>query len=84
MPDLLTRVDEGEQFTPPYIHIGLYERERRVLIESQNRKTIAAIFERRGRERAEGTRREIAYANHLIGVHTYGFCEWCGPRYLYD
>lgn len=82
--DLLTRVDEGEKFSPPYIHVGLYDRERRMLIEEQNRKTIAAIFERRERERAEQRRREIAYANHLRGIHTYGFCERCGPRYFYD
>lgn len=87
MPEVLTEVngkDLPETFSPPYMHMGLYDRERRIAIEEPNRKTVAAIFEKRGRQRAERRRREIAYANHLQGIHNYGYCEWCGPRYFYD
>ena len=71
-------------FQPPYITCGLYGRERRQAIEQTNRETVAKIFERREKERAQKRIREIAYSNHLIGVHNWGYCEWCGPRYFYD
>lgn len=72
------------KFTPPYIVIGLYDRERREAIERPNRETVAAIFQRRDEKREQQRRREIAYANHLNGIHSWGYCAWCGPRYFYD
>lgn len=76
--------DDNIKFSPPYIMVGTYARERRMEIEQPNRETVAAIFKRRGEERARQRAREIAYGNHLAGVHLFGYCEWCGPRYFYD
>jgi hypothetical protein len=72
------------KFTPPYIFAGLYERERRIAIEAPNRATVAAIFKRRDRQRELERRERVDYENHLEGIHTYGFCRWCGPKYFYD
>lgn len=75
---------EQNKFTPPYITIGLYAIERRKLIESQNRATIAAIFKRRAERKQQGAERQRAYRNHLRGIHTWGFCPWCPSNIFYD
>jgi hypothetical protein len=85
MSDLSTRVDEGEmEFTPPYMFVGIYARERRQDIERPNRETIVAIFKRRDEQKKQQERDRIDYANHLIGIHSFGYCRWCGPKYFYD
>lgn len=72
------------EFTPPYISQGLYAIESRQRIESANRATIKAIFEKKARRRKALERERRAYRNHLNGIHTYGFCPWCPANVFYD
>lgn len=71
-------------WTPPYMRQGLYAIETRKLIEASNRATIAAIFERRKRERQEREWLARVKRNHDNGLHLAGRCPFCPVNIYWD
>lgn len=72
------------EFSPPYLHSGLYNIETRRLIEASNRSTVAMIFQRRAERQKVQERLAKIKVMHDSGIHYPGYCPYCPANVYYD